>query len=293
MEIKDKHLSQIGYEALTLAELKDVVPAAFMKQPHVLTTKHYSFVNSEDLIKAIMKLGWEIRSGKQNGPDRYARHMIRFVHPKMGYMKEIDKDNVEPQIILDNSHNRISSTQIHMGLFRLVCSNGLVVSIPGMSTAFKFRHMGVDMKELTQALELAAEQYKTIGDHVADMQDVAMTDEMTKNFAISAIAKREPHLFLNKDKTINSELILKSVDMNEITSPVRGEDKAGNLWTVFNVLQERLVNGGYGRVTPSGRNAVARGISSATRNIVFNKEIWQIAEDIMVPPTKKIEIVQA
>jgi hypothetical protein len=154
-------LTSIGYRVHNLEELKQYAPAVFATKPNPNVTKRYSFIPTNEIVENIMNLGWELHSTKQNGPDLSSRHMVRFSNEKMGFFK-LRNDKVKPQIILDNSHNRGSSAQLHMGLFRLVCTNGLVVAMPGMYTAVKFRHMGVDREELKRILEVAGEQYKLL-----------------------------------------------------------------------------------------------------------------------------------
>ena len=274
-------LTSIGYRVNNLEELAQYAPAVFATKPAAGVTGRYSFISTNEIVEKVLDLGWELHSAKQNGPNPFSRHMIRFTNPKLGYF-DLKGDNVKPQIILDNSHNRGSSAQLHMGLFRLVCTNGLVVAMPGMYTAVKFRHMGVDKEELRKILSVAAEQYGVIGSHIADMQEVKMNEDKSVEFAIKAVASREPHMFINEDGTINVNKVTASTNPLEIISPVRGEDRADNLWTVFNVIQERMIKGGYNRVTGSGRNSTVRGLTNAVRNVDLNKELWTIAEEYMV-----------
>jgi hypothetical protein len=282
--------NSLGHKVKTLEELREATPAVFATSPHTDVTAKYNFVPTEQIVKNILSLGWELHSAKQNGPTDTARHMVRFTHPKMGKMDQVIGDNVKPQIILDNSHNRGSSAQIHMGLFRLVCTNGMVTAIPGMYNNVKFRHMGIDLEEIRKVLDEVAEQYKHIGDHVSNMMDITMLQDQKEEFAIQAIATREPHLFINEDGTINMKALTASTNPLEIITPIRGEDEANNLWTVFNVIQERMIKGGYKRIASNGRNSTTRGVSSASRNISLNKELWTIAETYM-PETKVEEVV--
>jgi len=271
-------LSSIGYPVSNLEELQKFVPSAFSKTYHPDRTDRYSFVATDNLVNSLISLGWELHSGKQNGVSKFARHVIRFTNPKLGYMK-LKNDNVKPQIILDNSHNGGSSAQLHMGLFRLVCTNGLVIAMPGLYTNVKFRHMGVKFEELKKLMEIVAEQYTVVGTHISEMQKVLMNAVQKEEFAIKAVAQREPHMFIQKDGTINTKKVHKITNIPEILSPIRGEDKADNLWSVFNVVQERMIKGGYNRISENGRQSKTRGITNATRNIAFNKELWEIAEE--------------
>ena len=279
--MQENPLTSIGYRVHDLEELKDYAPAVFATEPAPGVTKNYSFIGTEEIVTKILDLGWELHSAKQNGPNPFSRHMVRFTNPKMGFF-DLRGDNVKPQIILDNSHNRGSSAQLHMGLFRLVCTNGLIVAMPGMYSGVKFRHMGVDKEELRKVLEAAAEQYKIIGDHIGDMQEVKMTVDQSEDFAIKAVATREPHMFIKEDGTIDIKKVTASTNPKEIVKPIRGEDRAENLWTVFNVIQERMIKGGYNRITGTNRNSTVRGLTNATRNVDLNKELWGIAEEYMV-----------
>jgi len=291
MTMTADNFGSIGTRVHTLEELQVQAPAAFATSPDSKVTDKYNFVPTVDIVKNILSLGWDLHAAGQSGAGEHGRHMIRFTHPQLGFMNQISKDNVKPQIILDNSHNRGSSAQIHMGLFRLVCTNGLVAAIPGMYNNVKFRHMGINLEEIKKVLDAAASQYKGIGDHVADMQDIKMSQDMKEQFAIHAIAAREPHLFINEDKSINMAALTASTNPLDIIQPIRGEDAADNLWTVFNVIQEHMIKGGYKRVATNGRNSTTKGISSQTRNIAFNKALWTMAEGYF-PQTEDAVIVK-
>jgi hypothetical protein len=274
-------LTSIGYRVKTMEDLRKYAPAVFSEEAAPGVTGKYSFIKTEEIVSKILDLGWELHTAKQNGPNPYSRHHVRFVNPKLGYM-DLNQDNVKPQIIIDNSHNRSAAAQLHMGLFRLVCTNGLVVAMPGMYTSVKFRHMGVDKEELRKVLSVAAEQYKTIGDHIGDMQEVSMSQDMSEQLAIKAIATREPHMFIKEDGSIDIKKVTASTNPLEIIKPIRGEDEAKNLWTVFNVIQERIIKGGYHRISGSGRNSMTREIVNGTRSIELNKQLWSLAEEFMV-----------
>ena len=54
----------------------------------------------------------------------FQKHLIRF---RMNDQQlKIDEDFIE--IIVVNSHNRTCSLQVYCGIFRLVCSNGLIIA---------------------------------------------------------------------------------------------------------------------------------------------------------------------
>ena len=54
------------------------------------------------------------------------------------------------ELVLVNSHDAGCAYQLHAGIYRRICSNGLVVS-NGSFTAIRFRHTGLLGGEIVQA----------------------------------------------------------------------------------------------------------------------------------------------
>jgi len=273
----------LGHSTKTLDEVREFVPAAFATAPKDNVSSRYSFVSTVELLKGFEKLGWFPHSSKQmgKGKDNFSRHMIRLDNPSLGFLS-LKGDNVKPQVIVDNSHDRTSNIMGHLGLFRLVCSNGLVVAMPGMYSSIKLRHIGIDFEELRKLSEEIANQYTVIGSHVSNMQNFTLNQDQAEEFVMKAIAYRDPATFINEDGTINFDEVTERVNPVSVLEPIRGEDKADNLWTVFNVVQERLVKGLYEKQNPdNGRKSSPRGITNASRSIEFNKVLWSIAEEFL------------
>jgi len=277
-------ITSIGYKVSSIEDVRNHAPAAFAPHESEKLSKRYSFVPTVDLLTAFLALGWNPSYTRQNGTGPYARHMVRLTNPELGFM-DLKSDKVKPQIVLDNSHNGCSPAQIHMGLFRLVCTNGLVVAMPGMFTSVKLRHVGIDMDELKKLMEIVANQYTLVGKHVGDMQQHTLDQAQREEFVIKAMAAREPHVFVNEDGTINMAKATKIVNPKQIVEPLRSEDAREDLWSVFNVVQERLVKGEFERQTMNGRRTKPRGINNAARHIDFNKKLWEIAESYLTPAT--------
>jgi len=139
------------------------------------------------------------------------------------------------------------------------------------------------MAELKQLMEIVANQYTQVGTHITDMQEVSLDQSQREEFVIRAMAAREPHVFIKPDGTIDMKKATTIINPSQIIEPLRGEDAKEDLWTVFNVIQERLVKGEFERRTMNGRRTRPRGINNAARHIDFNKKLWEIAETYMAP----------
>lgn len=281
--MRNTELSSVGYKIHNREDLEKRIPAAFAEHPHPDRSDRYSFVSTITLLDTFEKLGWLPFSAKQHGQNQYGRHIIRLTNADFGNLA-LKGDAVKPHILLDNSHDGYTPASLHLGLFRLVCTNGLVIAIPGMSTNLKFRHINVDRAELMQLLAEAAEQYRNIGVHISDMQNRVLTNDEKEAFAIKAISLREPNRFINPDGTINLSGITQSMNPKALLEPVRPQDASSDLWTTFNLIQERSVKGLYERKSAKGKKSSPREITNAARSLDFNKKLWTIAEEYLGSP---------
>ena len=59
------------------------------------------------------------------GKSEFTKHMIRFRHMGANVVKV--GDNIPEKVILINSHDGTSAYKLYSGIFRVVCTNGLVV----------------------------------------------------------------------------------------------------------------------------------------------------------------------
>lgn len=269
-----------GVKVNTIEDLRVAAPAVFATDFHPDRTDRYSFLSTIDIIKSMGKLGWNPTFAKQSGTGNHGRHAIRLENESMTDL--ININGLTPQIVLDNSHNGYSKAQIHMGLFRLLCSNGMVTSIPGMYDNYKFRHVGINENELEKSMAQIIENYATMTPHLQDMMDRDLKKDEKESFAIKAVALREPWRFV--DPKDNSILVDKVTSLNNIDSlltPLRGGDQGEDLWRIFNVIQEKLVNGGYERLSDNGRKSTTRALENTAREVKFNKELWELTETFL------------
>jgi hypothetical protein len=73
-----------------------------------------------------------------------------------------------------------------------------------------------------------------------------------------------------------------SLDMSDILTPFRPEDEGDDLWTTFNVIQEKMMRGGFSYQTLRGRTTKLRGINSIQASNRLNTKLWEAAELLLV-----------
>ena len=127
-------------QPLTLDNIVHLAPAAFTDGASTEVSKRY---NNFDTMQAIQVLGTygylpvqaAQRKSRKGDNKMYTQHMLAFAHK----WNLLDRDR--PEIILYNSHDGKSSLRLFAGMFRGICSNGLVA---GEGFEGRMRHMNLD-----------------------------------------------------------------------------------------------------------------------------------------------------
>src|SRR6201993_1603142 len=121
-----------GTVAISDDELRRFAPSVFASQPIEGVSERYSFLPTSSILNGMRENGWvPVRAREQTvrtkaGP-AFKKHVLRFARSE--HLQSWDKNQVRPEVVLVNSHDKSSAYQLHCGLFRLVCTNGMVVSL--------------------------------------------------------------------------------------------------------------------------------------------------------------------
>jgi Domain of unknown function (DUF932) len=121
-----------GTVAISDEELRCSAPSIFASQPIEGVSNRYSFLPTSSILKGMRENGWvpvraEQQSVRTEARRGFQKHLIRFA--RIEHLDSWQKNQVRPEVVLLNSHDKSSAYQLHCGLFRLVCSNGLVVAL--------------------------------------------------------------------------------------------------------------------------------------------------------------------
>lgn len=253
---------------MSLERAQELAPAAFATKPADRLTKIYNFTPTTELISHMDSLGFQLTNAKQSKSKnanplytQYGTHILEFQNEQL-YIKD-ERGDVEgrPTIVLKNNHNGDSPLEFSAGLFRLVCSNGLIIKTHDMG-GFKERHTKYN---LDQVREIVSQKVDGMTKHVnaiSDWRNRLMTSKEQYAFAVEALALR-----------MNTDRVPEQYEVLSFLEPRRKEDNSNDLWTVFNRCQESLVKGGF---TLNDREA--RAIKNPIVDLQLNKDIWEIAE---------------
>lgn len=226
-------------------------------------SERYVHVDTREVISLMEKEGFYVSGAKSAAPKKrealYAKHSIEFRHKEAQVI-----DGATPRIVFVNSHDGSSAAMAVAGVFRFVCSNGLVVG----STFEKIRqrHAGDAAVELIDRMRALAKNSDRLFAQIEQWQKI----DLSKSQRI-AFASMAGQLRWGDSQMYQPE---------EILNVRRAEDDKGDLWSTFNIIQENTVRGGLIGLSRSGRQSTSRPLTDIQRDISYNAQLWQLAEDV-------------
>jgi hypothetical protein len=169
-----------------------------------------------------------------------------------------------PEVVIVNSHDGSSSYQISLGIFRIVCSNGLIVA-SSMFESYRVRHTGNNLlTEVRDASLRIIDRAPEVFAGIDRFKNTPLTIKQQLEYAEKALALRDSSI-----KVLPIEALQRR----------READNDNNLWNTFNIVQENLLRGGFHGETSTGRFRRVRGITGVSRNVELNKDLWKLTEE--------------
>ena len=240
---------------LTREELMQVVPSVFSADRHGSRSEKYAYIPTITLLENLQREGFEpffACQSRVRDPDRreHTKHLLRLRRTGQITGQQV------PEIILLNSHDGSSSYQMLPGLFRAICTNGLVCG-----------HRGdVAGKVIEGAYEVLG-----VFDRVEEKR------EAMQSLRLPAPAQ---HALANAALTYRFGEEYQPVTAAQILTPRRYEDHQDDLWTVYNRIQESLLKGGLSGRTAQGKRTHTRAVNGIDGDIKLNRALWVMAEEL-------------
>lgn len=253
---------------LTNEQIREVAPTVFTTSPSNEVSKHYTHIPTSNVIEDMRTLGWGVVDAKQvnarkNTTRGFQKHLVVFRNPDV-IINGDDGDTVYPQILLTNSHDGKNAFAFTAGLFRMICENGLVISTQQFENV-KMRHMGYSFEELQEMIRGMVERLPLTVESMNVMKEIELAQEQALEFAKEALEVRFG------DDIQNIE-----VNLEELLTPTRKQDEGSDLWSRFNVVQEKIIHGDFNYVVGT-KNRKARKIKNFQQDQKINQELFDLA----------------
>lgn len=221
------------------------------------TTAKYKHISTKEIVQKFEQRGWTMAKYSQSFTKKYQGYQTHICNLRLNgdTMKVGDS---ELRILVINDHKGSKSLTLRLGLFRLVCSNGLVVSDAEFES-IRLRHVGTTTDDQIDAF----------------IEKIAATAEQLKN-TIEALSNK---ILCEFDRhKMAWDMLRTRYDVEKIThdmvinvlQPRRLEDMPTDAWTVFNRVQENIVHGVHG----------VRRIRSIKKDLDLNVKMWDVLKKI-------------
>ena len=247
-------------------QIRAVAPSIFADAPHESRSERYSYIPTATVLQELRGEGFEpfmVTQTRVRHDDRrdYTKHMIRLRHASQINGREAN------EIILLNSHDGTSSYQMLAGMFRFVCSNGLVC---GDTVAdVRVPHKGDVAGHVVEGAYQVLSGFERVKENREAMRAVTLDDGEAEVFARAALALKydDP----NKPAPVTESQIL---------MPRRFDDRRPDLWSVFNRAQENLTKGGLHGRSANGRRQRTRPVQGIDSDVRLNRALWLLADGL-------------
>lgn len=239
--------------------------SVIQQEPHMKTSDSYSFIPTTKVLEVLADNGWmptqimETRAKDEN--KGFQKHLIRLSNEGLNYSLALREEY--PEIVLQNSHDGKNSFQLSLGVYRLVCSNGLMVGDTYQS--HRIHHIGFTADAVQSAINGITCFAPKVLNAISDFKAIELSPMEQTAFAESVIEMvfdEEKRQYVKPDTLLNYH---------------RSADIGNDLWKTFNRVQENVIRGRF-KFQDGFKRTKAREIKSIDKNVMINRGLWALTE---------------
>jgi hypothetical protein len=263
-----------GNTALTMDQLRSAVPSAFALDKHGSRSERYTYIPTVNVIEGLMGEGFQpfkAMQGKSRveGKQEFTKHLIRFRHQSQTLATVSDS---APEVILINSHDGTSSYKLIAGIFRMVCSNGLIVADSTVGS-LSVPHKGDIVSQVIEgSFDIIGNSSRAL-ETTREWQNLQLTAGEQNAFAEAAHELR----FAGAEGEVTTP-----IQPAQLLNPRRDADNGNDLWRTFNRVQENVIRGGLHGMGRDANNRLRRVTTREVRGIdqdvKLNRAMWMLTE---------------
>lgn len=252
-------------EPLTDQQIAHYAPSVMQLDKHESRSERYTQIPTIDVVNGLRREGfmpYEVMQSRTRieGKREFAKHLIKFRH-----QSDVAKDKPDlSEIVVVNAHDGGASYRMLGGQFRVICSNGLI-AFCGVDEA-KVAHRGNVIDNVIEGAFRVLDDLKLVEEHRDGMKAITLSKPEQTIFAEQALALRY--------ETVEQS----PITVEQALQAQRFDDRANDLWTTFNRVQENVVRGGQRFYRENGHRARTRGVTGIDQNVKLNQALWALAE---------------
>lgn len=227
-------------------------------------SKYYQKMDTRELVEQILELGLfelvsiSVKKARKGSTANNGRG-IHIVKLRALKAVELGGELLKPEIVIMNSYDGTSQLKVYVGIYRLICENGLVIATKEFGQ-FSVRHMGTPAEAAFEVAMGFLDNLKVAVDKQKEMAAITLSESQIESFTRQAISLRW-------------DTVTATADISNVVEVHRTGDNLNSLWNVFNVVQENLTLG----QKLEGMKRKGRKLSSAVADTLFNQRLFELA----------------
>lgn len=241
-------------------------PSIFADAPHESRSERYHYIPTIDVVNALRGEGFfpffAAQTNVRKADKReHTKHMLRLRHASQINHQEAN------EIILLNSHDGSSSYQMLAGMFRFVCCNGMVCGNTVGDVRVRHSGKGDIIGEVIEGAYTVRDAFDMIENERDAMRGVMLQPNQQQALASALLSYK--HDDPTRPAPIEPEQLLRAR---------RQEDRANDLWTTTNRIQENVIKGGLSGRNAKGRRTTTRAVKGIDQDLKLNKALWEFSK---------------
>jgi hypothetical protein len=187
------------------------------------------YIPTLDVVTKLQHEGWQLKGvDERRGKNRkIVSNYVQMHHPDFAIKNSKGKDEAYTSITISNSCNGIKPLQMSLGMFRQVCTNGLVRFDPHAESE-NIKHIEINYRNLDRFITSVTNKTGKLLTEVSEMKHKGLSLEEMRKLAYEAASLRYNDL--------------DDINIDDLLTVNRVEDENNDLWTVFNRIQENLTH---------------------------------------------------
>jgi hypothetical protein len=220
-------------------------------------------------MEAFQDMGWMVNSAQaanRGKTQQHSRHMLRLRHKD--YLDGFRVDGIIPELIILNSHNGSWALRMMLGMFRMVCTNGMVAGSVWEGVTLKHYRLKEVENKIQMVTAQLSDHVHRLGSTIDQWDSIEMRPEQSLELAKTAIQIRWG------DAT--------PIEPATLLEARRNDDMGTSLWKTFNRVQENLTQGGFSGRATNNRAMQIKGIKNVKRDFLYNRKLWDAANSYSI-----------
>lgn len=278
-----------NHTPLTIDQIRRQAPSVFAESAHESRSRRYGYIPTGMVVEGLMQVGFQPFEVSQShsrdeSKQAFTKHMIKFRHPSSLERREIKVGDSVPEISLINSHDGSSTYQLFLGIYRFVCTNGMMVS-DGAARSIKVQHKGNMVSRVIEGSFEIIQNAPKVMDQIATWSGLYLSKGEQHAFAEVA---HQVRFGLPEPNVIEGEVVKPAqphpIQPVQLLEPRRYDDRGDSLWHVLNRVQENVIRGGLkgyrqdANIPGRTRQISTREVKGIDQNIGINRHLWYLAE---------------